>query len=238
VGSVTGVALAASVALLTACHNDAAEVTISAAASLQGPLREMSFPHPVVFNFGASGALARQIEQGAPADVFLSAAPGPVDALAARGLLLEGARRDLLHNRIVLIVPLAGGPSGFAALPSAKLIAIGEPASVPAGDYARQALTARGLWDKVQSRLVLAKDVRQVLTYVENGDADAGIVYATDAAQSKKVRVVEAAKIDVVYPVAAIKATRHPAAARAVVDFLAGMQARAVFERHGFTVLP
>lgn len=217
-------------------------ITISAAASVQAPLREIQFSQPVVFNFGASGTLAQQIENGAPADVFLSAAAKPMDSLAARGLILESTRRDLLRNRIVLIGPANGPPLSFATLPTVKLLAIGEPASVPAGDYARQVLTALGEWDRVQDHLVLAKDVRQVLTYVENGDASAGIVYATDARDSSKVRVAEVAPENthepVVYPVAVMKKSRNPAAARAVVEQLASPAARAIFERHGFTVVP
>lgn len=233
--------------LLTSCnHPKATPVIISAAASVQSALREIAFPVPVVFNFGASGMLAQQIEQGAPADVFLSAAPKPMDSLAARGLILNGTRRDLLRNRIVLIVPLHSEPMTFASLPSVKLLAIGEPSSVPAGDYARQVLTALGLWDRMQDRLVLAKDVRQVLTYVENGDASAGIVYATDvredSRESQKVKVAEVAPENthapVVYPVAVMKESRDPAAARAVVESLSSPAARAVFERHGFTVVP
>ncbi len=119
---------------------------------------------------------------------------------------------------------------------------MGDPGSVPAGEYGRQVLTALGLWDRVQPKLVLAKDVRQVLTYVENGDAGAGIVYATDARESSKVRVAEIAPesshAPVVYPVAVLKESGHVEAARAFVTFLTSPAARAVFERHGFTVVP
>src|SRR5438093_10298792 len=169
------------------CGRPANTVTVSLAASLQSAMKEIApqyereYPgNRLVLNFGASGMLAQQIEQGAPADVFLSAAPQPMDTLTARGLILPETRRDLLRNQIVLVVPAEGGPHGFRELPEVKLIAMGDPASVPAGEYGRQVLTALGLWDAVKTRLVLAKDVRQVLTYVENGDAGAGIVYATD----------------------------------------------------------
>jgi len=230
------------VLLLSACSSKTPPLTISAAASVQTALQEIHFPSPVVFNFGASGMLAQQIEHGAPADIFLSAAPKPMDSLDAHGLILRDTRRDLLRNRIVLIAPAQGPPVSFARLTEVKLVAIGEPASVPAGDYARQVLTALGLWDRLQNRLVLAKDVRQVLTYVENGDADAGIVYATDARESNKVRVAEIAPENthtpVVYPVAVIKDSHNPAAARALVAFLRSPAARTVFERHGFTVVP
>jgi len=234
---------------LAGCTRQAETLTVSLAASLQNAMQEIApryeREHPglrLVFNFGASGMLAQQIEQGAPADVFLPAAPQPMDKLAARGLILQGTRRDLLRNQIVLVVPPEGGPRSFQELRGVKLLAMGDPGSVPAGDYGRQVLIALGLWDGVKDRLVLAKDVRQVLTYVENGDAGAGIVYATDARESGKVRVAgtapENSHAPVVYPVAVLRESRHLEAARAFVAFLASPPARAAFERHGFTVEP
>ena len=167
--------------LLGGCAPRGTELTVSAAASLSNAMRELAAnyqgAHPgtiITMNFGSSGMLAQQIEQGAPADVFLSAAPKPMDTLAGKGLIRKDTRRDLLRNEVVLI----GSIDSFAALagPKVKLIALGDPNSVPAGDYGKQVLTALGLWDAVQSKLVLAKDVRQVLSYVETGNADAGIV--------------------------------------------------------------
>ena len=238
-------------ALAAGCGPQRASLTVSAAASLQQPLEQLAkdyeAAHPgiaISLNFGGSGMLAQQIEQGAPADIFLSAAPQPMDQLAGQGLILPDTRRDLLRNQVVLIVPrYAAGPDGFPALasPSVKLLALGDPATVPAGSYGRATLQSLGLWDAVQSKLVLAKDVRQVLTYVETGNADAGIVYATDAAQSRKVKVAAVAPAGshppVVYPAAVLRRSAHPAAARAVLDFLAGASARAVFERDGFTTV-
>jgi molybdate transport system substrate-binding protein len=122
-----------------------------------------------------------------------------------------------------------------------KLLAVGDPLSVPAGDYGRQALQSLKLWDAVQSKLVLAKDVRQVLTYVETGNAEAGIVYATDASESAKVRIAatapEESHAPVIYPAAAIAASRNPAAARAFVSFLSGSEARTIFTRRGFALV-
>jgi molybdate transport system substrate-binding protein len=165
-----------------------------------------------------------------------------MDGLAAKGLLVAGTRRDLLRNRIVLIVPKpSAGPNSFAELAgsSVKLIALGDPGSVPAGDYGRQVLQALHVWDSVQSKLVLAKDVRQVLSYVETGNTDAGIVYATDAQESNAVRVAATAPENthapVVYPAAVIQGSKNVEAARAFVDFLAGSTARSVFTRLGFT---
>lgn len=230
--------------LLGGCAPRGTELTVSAAASLSNAMRELAAnyqsTHPgtiITMNFGSSGMLAQQIEQGAPADVFLSAAPKPMDTLAGKGLIRKDTRRDLLRNEVVLI----GSIDSFAALagPRVKLIALGDPNSVPAGDYGKQVLTALGLWDAVQSKLVLAKDVRQVLSYVETGNADAGIVYATDARESPKVRVAATAPpgshTPVVYPVAVLTESRHEAAARSFVAFLSGDEARAVFVRHGFT---
>jgi molybdate transport system substrate-binding protein len=225
------------------------ELTVSVAASLQnamrdvGPVFEQAHPHTKLsFNFGGSGTLAQQIEQGAPADVFLAAAPKPMDELEAQGLLLAGTRRDLLRNEVVLIAPKdSAGLASFDGLqtPGVKLIALGDPGSVPAGDYGRQVFRALHLWDAVQGKLVLAKDVRQVLTYVETGEADAGIVYATDARESQKVRVAAIAPATshapVIYPVAVLRESRNAAASRIFTTFLAGPEAREIFVHHGFT---
>jgi molybdate transport system substrate-binding protein len=230
-------------------RTETTEITVSVAASLQNAMRdlapvfEQSHPHTKLsFNFGGSGTLAQQIEHGAPADVFLAAAPKPMDDLAAMGLLLAGTRRDLLRNEVVLIAPQTSTElASFDGLqaPAVKLIALGDPGSVPAGDYGRQALRALHLWDAVQGKLVLAKDVRQVLTYVETGEADAGIVYATDARESSKVRVAAVAPADshapVIYPVAVLRDSRNAAAARSFTSFLVGPQARQIFIGHGFT---
>ncbi|HUI76951.1 MAG TPA: molybdate ABC transporter substrate-binding protein [Bryobacteraceae bacterium] len=230
-------------------RTETTELTASVAASLQNTMVELApafqRSHPntnVTFNFGGSGTLAQQIEHGAPADIFLAAAPKPMDQLAAKGLLMAGTRRDLLRNEVVLIAPQDNSSlTSFDGLraPAIRLIALGDPGSVPAGDYGRQALTALHLWDAVQRKLVLAKDVEQVLTYVETGEADAGLVYATDARQSHKVRVVEtapaASHAPVIYPVAVLHDSRNAAAARLFTAFLAGPEARAIYVRRGFT---
>jgi molybdate transport system substrate-binding protein len=206
------------------------------------PLYERSHPAlKLTFNYGGSGALEQQIESGAPVDAFISAAPKPMDRLTAKDLILTDTRRDLLQNQLVLIAPKNNaGPNSFQDLadPNVKLIALGEPASVPAGDYGRQVLESLQVWQSVQSKLVLAKDVRQVLSYVETGNADAGIVYATDAHESAGVRVAATAPpgshTPVVYPAAVVKTSQHAAAAREFLTFLAGPDAKAVFARHGF----
>jgi len=228
-----------------------APLTISVAASLQNamqeiaPLWERSHAGPkLTFNFGGSGTLAQQIENGAPVDIFLSAAPKPLDDLAAKGLILPGTRRDLLRNQLVLIAPKDNSTlHSFQDLADAKvkLIALGEPSSVPAGDYGRQVFQVLHLWNIVEPKLILAKDVRQVLTYVETGNADAGIVYATDASESARVRVAATAPEEthkpVIYPVAVIQGSRNADAARTWIAFLTGPEARGAFNRHGFTTI-
>ena len=224
------------------------DVTVSAAISLKDALDEISHlyssEHPgadVHFNLGGSGTLQRQIEQGAPVDIFISASPKEMDSLQSQGLLLPDTRKKLARNSVVLIIP-AGSTSisSFQDLTKAavKTVAVGEPQTVPAGKYAQEVLTHFGIYDQLKPKLVLAKDVRQVLTYVETGNADAGIVYATDAKISKKVIVVATAPEDshspVVYPAAVIKNSKNAAAAKAFLDFLASEKARTVFQKYGF----
>jgi molybdate transport system substrate-binding protein len=227
------------------------EVTVSAAISLKDALDAIKQAYAsqapsvsLAMNYGASGTLQLQIEQGAPVDVYISAAPKQMDALESKGMLLAGTRKDLLRNGIVLIVPKDSelGIANFQDLlkPDVKKVALGEPTVVPAGKYAQEVLTHLGIYDQVNAKAVLAKDVRQVLTYVETGDVDAGIVYTTDALSSSKVKIVANAPPDshepVIYPVAVIKTAKNAAAAKAFEDFLSGPQARAIFERYGFSL--
>lgn len=235
---------------LTACRAPhRTELTVSVAASLTDAIQEIEAnyqnDHPEVEirnNFGSSGTLAREIEDGAPVDVFLSAASKPMDDLQARGLIVAGSRRDLLRNTLVLIAPRGSRLKGFQQLAdlSVRTIALGDPASVPAGLYGQQALAALHLLDSVHSRLVLAKDVRQVLAYVETGNADAGIVYATDALTTTGVQVVavapESTHDPIVYPVAAIANVKHEDAARRFVEYQNSAPARAIFLKRGFTM--
>jgi len=236
--------------VLMACHrSQPAVLTISAAVSLTDAIQEIETSyrrdHPKVEvrnNFGSSGTLARQIEDGAPVDVFISAASKPMDELAARKLLAADSRRDLLRNSLVLIVPRDSKLGSIQQLTdsSVRVIALGDPAGVPAGQYGQQTLASMHLLDGVQSKLVLAKDVRQVLAYVETGNADAGFVYATDALMSPKAKVAatapESTHDPIVYPAAAIANGRHANVAREFVEYLGSAQARAVFEKRGFTM--
>jgi molybdate transport system substrate-binding protein len=224
-------------------------MTLSVAASLKDSIEEIESAYKrdhnnIDFdnNFGSSGTLASQIEQGAPADLFLSAAAKPMDDLQAKGLIVADTRRNLLRNTLVLVAPLGSKLHDFQELTdqSIRQIALGDPVSVPAGQYGKQTLLSLHLWDRLNTKFVLGKDVRQVLTYVETGNADAGLVYATDARSSTKVRVIatapESAHDPIVYPVAVVKGSRNEPAARAFIDYLAGPAAQAIFQKHGFTI--
>lgn len=226
------------------------ELTLSAAISLKDALDEIARAYAVAnigatihTNYGASGTLQLQIQQGAPVDIYISASPQQMEALASKGLLLAATRRDLLRNEVVLIVPQnsAAKISSFQDLASSQVkhVAIGEPATVPAGQYAKETLTHFGIYDAVRRKAVLAKDVRQVLTYVATGNVDAGIVYKTDALSSSKVKIAAIAPEDshspVVYPVAILKDTKNPAAAKQFLAFLSDAEAAAIFRRFGFT---
>lgn len=227
----------------------ATSLTVSAAISLKDALDELGQlyeqRHPgakITFNYGGSGTLQHQIEQGAPVDIFVSAATKQMDALQSEGLLDPGTRRNIVSNELVLIVPAgAERVKGFAnlAAPEVKTVALGEPATVPAGMYARQMFEHLGMLPAIEKKTVYAKDVRAVLTYVETGNADAGVVYRTDAQTSTKVRVVAAAPAGshdpIVYPAAVLKDSKSIAAARAFLEFLSSDEARAIFTKFGFT---
>lgn len=226
-------------------------LTVSAAASLQDALDELiavyQGKYPAVKitpNYAGSGALQRQIEEGAPADLFISAAPRHMDALQEKGLLLEETRIDLLGNTLVLIAREGlQGVDSFADLTAdtVRKIALGEPYSVPAGRYGKETLTYQGLWDKLQPKYVFGKDVRQVLTWVEGGNADVGLVYLTDAKTVPAVPVVTTAPqgshAPILYPAAVLKRTAAVEAAKNFLSFLSGAEAGAVFARYGFTIL-
>lgn len=233
--------------LLTGCRfSHSTTLTLSVAASLQDSIQEIEaayqHDHSIKFrnNFGASGTLAREIEQGAPVDAFISAGTRPMDQLQSQGLLLVASRMDLLRNSLVLIAPSSSSLRGFDGLTDRQIrtIALGDPASVPAGQYGKQALETLHIYDRLQSKIVLGKDVRQVLTYVETGNADVGLVYATDAQTSQRVRVIGVAPEEshdpIVYPTAEIKGSQNGSAAHEFILFLRSPAAEAIFERHGF----
>ena len=223
---------------------------ISAAASLKDSLAEIKplyqKSNPTVnltYNFGASGALLQQIQNGAPADIFISAAKQQMDTLEKSGVLLPGTRGDLLKNRLALVIPTnSRGVTSFSSLTDSaiKRIAIGEPRSVPAGRYAEQVFQKLKIYDAVKPKFVYANNVRQVLAAVESGNADAGFVYLTDAKISNKVKIAAiASETDhspIVYPIAVLKSSKNAQAATAFVQFLESNSAKSVFGKYGFIV--
>lgn len=226
------------------------ELVVAAAASLTesmteaGTLFETSFPGvKLIYHFGSSGTLQRQIEQGAPADLFFPAGDKHVEALIENRLVDPANRRRLLLNELVVVVRKEEAKTwskpGDLAGPDVKTVAIGIPDTVPAGEYAKEALTSLSLWDRLQNKLVQGKDVRQVLTYVETGNADAGFVYRTDALASPKVKQAFAvdrnAYSPVVYSAAIVKSTKHPAESARLLEFLQSKEALDVFIKRGFS---
>jgi len=228
------------------------ELNVSAASSLTDALTEIDNLYmqenknvTVVANFAASGTLQKQIEQGAPADVFISAGAKQMDALQTENLTIKNTRTNLLTNKVVLVVPKNStlAISSFTDLTKddVKKIAIGDPASVPAGTYGQAAFDQLGISDQIKSKLILCTDVKQVLSYVEAGNVDAGIVYATDAATTTDVTVVanapDAVNAKIVYPIAALKASKNADAAKAYIAFLTGDEVKAIFVKYGFVVV-
>ncbi len=223
------------------------EILIAAAASLQNALEEIKPLYEganpgvtLTFTFGASGSLQEQIEQGAPVDVFMSAALKQMSKLEEEGLILDGSKKELLENKVVLIVPNDSklAITSFEDITKAKMIGLGDPASVPVGQYAEEVFTSLGNLDEVKKKATYGKDVTEVLTWVATGNVDAGVVYATDAKSSKDVKVVaeapEGSVSKAIYPAAVVKASKIPDAAKAFVDYLAADEAMKIFENYGF----
>ena len=226
-------------------ENGQVELTISAAASLQDSLEELKKiyenEHPntkIRYNFGGSGALQQQIMQGAPVDLFLSAAVDKFDSLVDEGIIDK--QTTLLANELVLVVPKnnTSNIQTFEDLKQAGKIALGTPETVPAGQYGLEVLKNKQLWEDVQSKVVYTKDVRQVLTYTETENVDAGIVYKTDALLSDKVEVVstaEAASLTpIIYPIGIIKNSKSVKEAEDFYNFLQSDEAMEVFIKYGF----
>lgn len=228
------------------------EVTVFAAASLTNALNEagkafeQKGPHTVRLSFASSSTLAKQIENGAPANLFLSADLDWMDYLDQRQLTADGTRTNLLGNRLVMIAPAASTlrvdlkPGvDLSAFLSGGLLAAGDPDHVPAGKYARQAFEKLGAWAAIEDRIARADSVRAPLALVERAECPLGVVYATDAAASAKVKVVGVFPEDsyppIVYPAALVKDKDTPAAQR-LLEFLKSPAARFIFEKHGFAV--
>lgn len=225
-----------------------AGLLVSAAISLKAPLEEAAALYlanhgvQVQLNLGASGDLMRQIQAGAPVDLFISASSREMDLLDAEGLVARDSRVELAYNRVVLITPIHGPPlRQFADLrrPDVKRVALGNPATVPAGQYARAVLDHLGLSTDLKTKEVLAAHARQVVDWVARGEVEAGIVYETEALrQPHQVRVVceapRGSHPPPRYPAARVKASSRGREAQGFLDFLSGKEGRRLFTRHGF----
>ena len=230
-------------------HTIDENLTVSAAISLKDAFDEIGTAFQtksgikINFNYGASGALQQQIENGAPVDVFASAGEAQMDALEQRDFVEATARRDFARNSLVLIVPKSSklNIETFNDLtkPDVLKIAVGNPKTVPAGQYAEESLTKMNLAAALQSKLITAENVRQVLDYVVRGEVDAGIVYATDAQTAKDtVKVVaiadETSHSPILYPLAIIKEGRQKQAAQKFTDFVLGAEGQSLLRKYGF----
>lgn len=249
-----------SLLLLSACANEVVqeksvdeqkEAYIVAAASMTDVIQEIGAnyekEHPeakLTYNFASSGALQAQIEQGAPADVFISAAQKQMNALDEKNLIDKSTRKDLLENKVVLIVPKDSKLTfdNFADVATDKVlkIALGEPKAVPVGQYSEEIFTNLNILEEVTAKAVYASDVRQVLSWVETGEVDCGIVYATDVATSDKVKVLMEAPLNtykpVIYPIAMVNSSKNPDIAKDFINYLAQDSQKAILAKYGFDV--
>lgn len=241
------------ITVLVGCQSKKKEIDllVLAAASLTDVTGELATDYKksapqvtLTFSFGSSGTLQTQIEEGAPADLFLSAGKKQMTALSDKGLLLAGTNKELLENKIVLIVPKGSASQikSFEDLATNKvrLIALGEPTGVPVGQYSEEIFTTLGIFEAVKAKANYASDVRQVLMWVESGEVDCGVVYMTDAMSSDKVTIAcsapDGSYSKVIYPAAVIGSTPHPEEAKAFLEYLSGKSAAKIFEKFGFTV--
>lgn len=226
---------------------EAVELNISAAASLKEAMEKIEEEYKkvnenvtLVVNYGASGSLQQQIEQGAPCDVFISAGQKQMKALDEASLLLEGTYKDLLENDLVLIAPKDSDVSNLDDLITNKVkhIAVGEPSSVPAGKYADEVLVNLDLKDKIKDKLVFAKDVKEVLAWTQSGNAEVGFVYYSDTINTDNVKIVETTPSTshsaIVYPIAVIKESKKPEAAKEFEDFLLSTDGQAILKDFGY----
>jgi molybdate transport system substrate-binding protein len=238
------------VLLLVLLGQTPAALTVSAAVSLTEALQDVAAAYraaggaPVSFNFAGSNVLARQIVNGAPVDVFVSADEAQMEVLARAGMVVPGSLANIAGNSLVLIADERTAIRSLADLGNAEVrrIAIGDPAAVPAGVYARRYLEDIGLWPRLEPKLVPMASVRAALTAVQNGSAAAAFVYATDAKVAPALKVVTtiagARAPRIVYPACVVKSTRQPAAAATYLTFLRSPAAAAILARHGFAPPP
>jgi molybdate transport system substrate-binding protein len=224
------------------------EVEVFAAASLTDALKEIAADYQktngdvIKFNFAASGVLDTQIKAGAPADIFFSADELKMDDLAKQGLIAKETRNDLLANSLVIVVPSDSSATLTSATqltdPKFKKIAIGETRSVPAGIYAKEYLTKLNVWPQIEAKAVPTENVRAALAAVESGNVDAGIVYKTDALNSKKVKIAYEVPIaegpSITYPAALVQGSKQTVAAKKFLDYLSEPSSLKTFEKYGF----
>lgn len=224
-------------------------ILLAAAASLKNCIDKELIPmfaekHPnitVDATYDSSGKLQAQIEEGADVDVFMSAAMKQMNALNDKGLIKEGTIVELLENKIVLVLPIdsLAEIASFEDILKAETIAVGDPESVPAGQYAKESFENLGIWEDVSAKASLGTNVTEVLSWVAAGSADAGVVYATDAASNENVKVVaeapEGSVSKVIYPIGIIDATTKLEAAQIFTEFLQSEEALSIFEKYGFT---
>jgi molybdate transport system substrate-binding protein len=242
--------LVVGLALLLGNELGAAEIHVFAAASLTDSLKELAAAYQqssgdkIVFNFGASSTLARQIEEGAPADIFFSADEAKMDALEKNGRIVHDSRKSRLSNSLVVVVGadsllLVESPSDLTNA-NIKRIALADPRAVPAGIYSKQYLEKLGIWSVVEPKVVPTENVRGALVAVESGNVDAGMVYKTDAAISRKVKIAYTVPPsdgpNISYPMALIKDSKQPEAARKFLQHLDSADATRVFEKFEFII--
>lgn len=226
------------------------EIIISAAASLNEPMKEIKEVYEknnnvtLTFNFGASGSLQKQIEEGAPVDIFISAGQKQFDTLKAQGFILENSKKDIVENELVLIVnkdylnKIKSIEDIEALKGTGQYIALGETGSVPAGQYAEEALRYYDRWDAIDENIVFAKDVKQVINYVESGEASCGIVYKSDAIHIKNSEIVEvfASKShkSILYPGGVIENSKVKEEAERFLEFLTSKEGQEILKQYGF----
>lgn len=228
------------------------ELLVSAAASMTDVLGEIALSYKevapnikLVFTFGPSGGLQAQIEEGAPVDIFISAAQKQMNALKEKDLLVEETIYTLLVNKVVLITPKEDniGITSFKDLTSnanIKKIALGDPSNVPVGQYSEEIFTSLNILDQIKEKAIYGSDVRTVLTWVENKEVDAGLVYETDAMTSDKVKIVrkapEGSHKEVTYPLSVIKTSKYIEEAKEFLAYLRTSEAGEIFTKYGFSV--
>jgi molybdate transport system substrate-binding protein len=228
-----------------------AQITVSAAASLTEAFTDMEkeFENKkpdidIVYNFGASGTLRTQIEGGAPIDVFASAAEDQMNMLASKGFVYNDTREDFVENSLVMIAPKGNtlGLTGMQDLTKTEVekISIGNPDTVPAGKYAKEALNNAGLWDSVSGKMLMGENVKQALVYVERGEAEAGFVFSTDAssAENGSIEVISSVPVTtpITYPIAVVSSSQHKEESQMFIDFVTGEKGRYILEQYGFSI--